>query len=151
MAARCALASTAPAEIVIRIFQSCDSFADLRSLLLTCRHIHAVWVANSPGIVGHVARKLIPAFDGAVIAVRNAPAHALASLSPLTAVMVCDTRRHALPPLFTLLSRMALSLQIFGPTTLPVGRGCSSPQSLRLSWIYTIWSGVWRSDIATTR
>ena len=87
MSPRCALASTAPPEIVVRIFQSCDSFADVRALLLTCRHTHAVWVANGPGVIGHVARKLIPAFDGAVMAVRNALAYALASLSPLTAVM----------------------------------------------------------------
>ena len=60
-----------PAELVVRIFQDCNSFADLRALLLTCRYAHSVWVANIPSIIWNVAPKLIPAFDRGLIAVCN--------------------------------------------------------------------------------
>ena len=63
--------ASVPAEIVVRIFQYCDSFADLGALFLTCRHAHSVWVANNPNIIWHVAPKLIPAFDRALMAVRK--------------------------------------------------------------------------------
>jgi len=43
------------------------------ALLLTCRRTHAVWVANSPSIIRHVAIKDIPAFDQALIAIRIEP------------------------------------------------------------------------------
>jgi hypothetical protein len=72
MATPCTLISAAPAEVTVRIFQCCSSFADLRALLLTCRHLHSVWVANAPSIVWHVGPKVIPAFDQALMAVRNA-------------------------------------------------------------------------------
>ncbi|KAK4124555.1 hypothetical protein N657DRAFT_395918 [Parathielavia appendiculata] len=86
MAASCALASSAPTEILVRIFQYCDSLADLRAFFsflsflcfffffsfflffLACRHLHAVWVANCPSIIWHVAPKVIPPFDRALIA-----------------------------------------------------------------------------------
>ena len=70
-ASSCTIASF-PAELVVRIFRHCSSIADLLALLLTCRHIHAVWVANGPSIIRHVAARDITAFDQALLAVRNA-------------------------------------------------------------------------------
>ena len=69
--------ASVPAELVVRIFQYCNSFADLRALLLTCRHAHSVWVANNPSIIRHLASKLIPAFDRGLMAVREALEHRL--------------------------------------------------------------------------
>ncbi|KAK3903863.1 hypothetical protein C8A05DRAFT_32394 [Staphylotrichum tortipilum] len=62
--------STAPVELIIRIFQSCASFPDLRSLLLTSRRTHATWLAHRTTILAHVAPRTIPAFDRALLAVR---------------------------------------------------------------------------------
>jgi hypothetical protein len=70
MAAPSALAS-APTEVVIRIFQYCSSLADLRALRLTCRRVHALWVVNNLSILRDVAPRVIPAFDRALMAVRN--------------------------------------------------------------------------------
>jgi hypothetical protein len=75
MAASPGTLASIPAELVVRIFQYCSSFADLRALFLACRHTHAVWVANSPNIIRHVAIKVIPAFDQALMAVRNIVEH----------------------------------------------------------------------------
>jgi len=72
MAASSRTIASLPAELVVRVFQHCSSFADLRALVLACHHTHAVWVANSPNIIRHVAIRDIPAFDQALLAVRNA-------------------------------------------------------------------------------
>ncbi|KAH8885879.1 hypothetical protein GQ53DRAFT_876770 [Thozetella sp. PMI_491] len=52
MGASCALGSSAPAELVVHIFQYCDSLADLRAIL---------W---------HVGPKAVPMFEQALMAVR---------------------------------------------------------------------------------
>lgn len=66
---RNALSRYAPPEIILEILKSCETFEQLRALILTSSHIHLVWVAHHRIIIWHVAPKVIPAFDPALMAV----------------------------------------------------------------------------------
>jgi hypothetical protein len=39
------------------------------ALASTCRRMHDIWVQNSPNIIWHVAPKVVPAFDRALMTV----------------------------------------------------------------------------------
>jgi hypothetical protein len=43
-------------EILIQIFASCDTFAQVIALSSTCRDVHAVWKLNASPILDRVAR-----------------------------------------------------------------------------------------------
>jgi hypothetical protein len=121
--------SSMPPELVIRIFQHCDSFADLRALLLTCRSIHAVWVANGVAVARHLAPEVIPAFDQALMAVRAVRRVLLAAVHAPCKLMV--NRRCGPPPSSMLLIGMAFSPQRLSSKGLPTRLG---RRALPSSW-----------------
>ncbi len=41
------LARTGPPELILRIFQACNSTRDLLSLASTCQHTYQVWQAHA--------------------------------------------------------------------------------------------------------
>ncbi|PKY05940.1 hypothetical protein P168DRAFT_303636 [Aspergillus campestris IBT 28561] len=57
-----------PQEVVALILQNCDSFRQLRSLILTCKRIHLAWELNKPAILWHVGRAEIPGWTDAIVA-----------------------------------------------------------------------------------
>ncbi|PLB37352.1 uncharacterized protein BDW47DRAFT_132134 [Aspergillus candidus] len=59
-----------PQEVVALILQSCDSFRQLRGLILTCKRIHLTWELNKPTILWHVGRAEIPGWTDAIGAIR---------------------------------------------------------------------------------
>ncbi|PLN83321.1 hypothetical protein BDW42DRAFT_165179 [Aspergillus taichungensis] len=59
-----------PQEVVALLLQNCDSFSQLRSLILTCKWIHVAWEVNKPAILWHVGRAQIPGWSDAIIAIR---------------------------------------------------------------------------------
>jgi hypothetical protein len=59
----------APAEVLLLIFQSCESLQQLNALSLTNRRMHAVWLEHQSIILWHVGPKMVPAFDRALMAV----------------------------------------------------------------------------------
>ncbi|KAK4105349.1 hypothetical protein N658DRAFT_482861 [Parathielavia hyrcaniae] len=99
MAASSRTIALLPAELVVRVFQYCSSFADLRALVLACHHTHAAWVANSPNIIRHVATRDIPAFDQALLTLPECQARATA--------LVHDAFRDGLAPPAISLEEMA--------------------------------------------
>jgi hypothetical protein len=56
-------------EILIQIVASCNAFAQVVALSSTCRYIQVIWISNASAILDRVARKCIPTFDEAVVAV----------------------------------------------------------------------------------
>jgi hypothetical protein len=63
------LARTDPPELIVRIFQSCDSTCDLLALVSTCRHTYRVWQAHAAPALWRVWRREIPYFQNALVAV----------------------------------------------------------------------------------
>ncbi|KAK4031546.1 hypothetical protein C8A01DRAFT_42006 [Parachaetomium inaequale] len=60
----------AAAEVFLRIFQSCESFNQLLSLMLTYRRMHSVWLEHHRAIIWHIAPKVILGFDRALMTAR---------------------------------------------------------------------------------
>jgi hypothetical protein len=73
-----------PPEILLAVFQSCDSFEQLSALMSTCRQMHNIWTHHHPVIIWHVAPKTIPAFDRGLMTVSSAPSPS--PLSPLATI-----------------------------------------------------------------
>ncbi len=63
------LSRDAPSEVLVLVLGNCASFRDILSLALTCKHLHSVWRANGPAVLHTVARRCVPAFDIALLAV----------------------------------------------------------------------------------
>ncbi|KAL4869847.1 hypothetical protein BDV12DRAFT_208177 [Aspergillus spectabilis] len=59
-----------PEDIISLILQSCESFSQLHSLMLSSKTIHAVWTCNQRTILWNVGQAAIPGFSDALIAVR---------------------------------------------------------------------------------
>ncbi|KAK0610886.1 hypothetical protein B0T14DRAFT_529264 [Immersiella caudata] len=76
----------APTEVIVKVFQQCDSLADITALRLACRHLNSVWLSHSPVVIGHAGPRLIPAYSRALMAVRATAvvhaAHAARELPP---------------------------------------------------------------------
>ncbi|KAF9885283.1 hypothetical protein FE257_013081 [Aspergillus nanangensis] len=62
--------SSLPQDIIALILQSCDSFSQIRSLILTSKPIHSVWILNQHSILWYVGQEDIPGFSDALIATR---------------------------------------------------------------------------------
>jgi len=56
-------------EIIVLIFQDCDSFRDVFALAAACQYLHSVWCTNSTSIIWPLARTEILGFDQALVAV----------------------------------------------------------------------------------
>ncbi|KAH6691349.1 hypothetical protein F5X68DRAFT_201752 [Plectosphaerella plurivora] len=59
-----------PTELLAAIMGSCESLCDVKSLMLTCRRNHVVWLAHAPVIIAAVAPRTVLLFDEALMAVR---------------------------------------------------------------------------------
>ncbi|KAH7407429.1 hypothetical protein BKA64DRAFT_743064 [Cadophora sp. MPI-SDFR-AT-0126] len=59
-----------PAELLTRIFASCDDFAQVIALASVCKHTHAVWAKNTGIIIRSVAEIEIRSFEDVLVAVR---------------------------------------------------------------------------------
>ncbi|GAB1312678.1 F-box domain-containing protein [Madurella fahalii] len=64
------LARTGPPELILHIFQCCDSAHDLLSLALTSHHIYGIWQAHAPAVVWRLWLAQIPCFEDALTAAR---------------------------------------------------------------------------------
>jgi len=64
------LSQSTPAEIILAIFQSCDSTNDVLALARTCRYMHNVWTSNTAAILWRVLSRKTPLMEEALIAVR---------------------------------------------------------------------------------
>lgn len=56
-------------EIVIMVFQSCDSLQDVMALASTCRVVASIWRLHSSSIIWPLAKAEIPGFSQALMAV----------------------------------------------------------------------------------
>jgi hypothetical protein len=63
------LARSGPVELILRIFQCCDSTRDLLTLVSTCRHVYDVWRGNVAAALWPVWLREIPHFQDALTAV----------------------------------------------------------------------------------
>ena len=63
------LARTGPAELIFRIFQSCDSTRDLLALASTSQHNYRIWQAHAAPALWPVWLREIPYFRNALLAV----------------------------------------------------------------------------------
>ncbi|KAK4149567.1 hypothetical protein C8A00DRAFT_37842 [Chaetomidium leptoderma] len=72
-------------DLLLHMFNNCESFQQLASLIATSEQHHAVWVAHAPDIIWHVAPKIIPDFDHHLIEAR-------------LVAMWCESARTGLPP-----------------------------------------------------
>lgn len=98
-----------PTELLVAILSSCESLGDVKALILTCRRIHAVWLAQASLIIATIGPRVVVEFDTALIAV----SWSALSLYPI-AHLLC---RPALLELCIRLNRHASFLQssIQGP------------------------------------
>ncbi|KAK7955346.1 hypothetical protein PG988_016040 [Apiospora saccharicola] len=62
------LSSSGPAELLVIVFQACDSITDVLALGATCRYSRGVWQSNASTIIQHVGAATILAFDEALVA-----------------------------------------------------------------------------------
>jgi hypothetical protein len=60
-----------PVEVLYRIFQDCDAFADLVVLARTCKAVHEVWLSHAPGLLWELAPTSMLAFNSALMAVSD--------------------------------------------------------------------------------
>lgn len=58
-------------EILTLVLASCESFADVIAFASTSREFYAVWKENASTILGYVGPRCVPAFDEALVAVRD--------------------------------------------------------------------------------
>ncbi|KAK3896695.1 hypothetical protein C8A05DRAFT_39759, partial [Staphylotrichum tortipilum] len=80
------LAGTGPPELIVRIFQSCDSTRDLLALVSASRNTYCVWQAYAAPALWRVWRREIPYVQNALVAAR------------MTHLVVDAERRGELPP-----------------------------------------------------
>ncbi len=66
---RTALSRHVPLEIILEILKACETFEQLTALLLTSKRIYSVWELHHGVVIWHVAPRVIPAFDRALITV----------------------------------------------------------------------------------
>ena len=60
-----------PPEVVSRIFQNCDDFADVLALAATCKRLQSIWDAETGIIIWEVGKANLLSFDDALIAVSS--------------------------------------------------------------------------------
>lgn len=58
-----------PEELLALVLQNCDSFSQLRSLVLTSKRLHDAWTCNQRVILWTVSQKAIVSFSDSLIAV----------------------------------------------------------------------------------
>lgn len=58
-----------PEELLALVLQNCDSFSQLRSLVLTSKRLHDAWTCNQRAILWTVSQKAIVSFSDSLIAV----------------------------------------------------------------------------------
>jgi hypothetical protein len=63
------LTERCPTELLAAILSSCESLGDVKALILTCRRIHAVWLAQAPLIIAAIGPRVLVEFDTALMAV----------------------------------------------------------------------------------
>jgi hypothetical protein len=63
------LARTGPPELIVHIFESCNSTCDLLALVSTCRHTYRVWQVHAAPALWRVWRREIPYIENALVAV----------------------------------------------------------------------------------
>jgi hypothetical protein len=81
-----------PTELLAAILSSCESLGDVRALILTCRRIHAVWLAQAPLIIATIGPRVVVEFDTVLMAV-SLPALSLYHRSPIDHVGPCHRNR----------------------------------------------------------
>ncbi|KAF3941567.1 hypothetical protein ABW19_dt0205874 [Dactylella cylindrospora] len=59
-----------PVELVIRIYQECNTFADAIALASTCSYMRAVWKESEIVVLGYLGKKQFVAFDEGIAMVR---------------------------------------------------------------------------------
>ncbi|BCS21962.1 F-box protein [Aspergillus puulaauensis] len=59
-----------PEELLALVLQNCDTFSQLRSLVLTSKRLHNTWICNQRAILWNVSQRAMVSFSDALIAVR---------------------------------------------------------------------------------
>lgn len=62
-----------PEELLALVLQSCDTFSQLRSLVLTSKRLHDAWTCNQRAILWKISQRAMVSFSDALIAVRPTP------------------------------------------------------------------------------
>ncbi|EPS45353.1 hypothetical protein H072_599 [Dactylellina haptotyla CBS 200.50] len=57
-------------DVLLAIFEQCQSFTDATSLSTTCKSIRSIWIQRRASLAFTIALSVIPAFDEALITIR---------------------------------------------------------------------------------
>ncbi|KAF3108947.1 hypothetical protein TWF569_006233 [Orbilia oligospora] len=62
-----ALSTSLPTELVLRVYEECQTFTDVVNLSSCCVRLRQIWHENRDVVAFPVALKVVPAFDDALI------------------------------------------------------------------------------------
>ncbi|KAF3114754.1 hypothetical protein TWF594_000437 [Orbilia oligospora] len=66
-----ALSTSLPTELVLRVYEECQTFTDVVNLSSCCVRLRQIWHENRDVVAFPVALKVVPAFDDALITIFN--------------------------------------------------------------------------------
>ncbi|EGX46855.1 hypothetical protein AOL_s00097g281 [Orbilia oligospora ATCC 24927] len=64
------LSTSLPTELVLRVYEECQTFTDVVNLSSCCVRLRQIWNENRDVVAFPVALKVVPAFDDALITIR---------------------------------------------------------------------------------